>query len=357
MAYVSSQVSESALGAKLTNAPIGVVNEQGSLVDEFGFGQQSVNYKSQSEVDVLDNSHYITEPFPTGLLTILSGNQMLHIMTANKAPGFAALAQVFNTGSLWDDSLGVIETGGELFGGGAAAGRRVLLPWGDASFDVTAMNADGLTLMQRAIEWAEGAGSSPAPAYNVLLVVGDATTLSAPDADRKALIEGWGHTVTLIDDSDSQANFDVAAAAADVAYVTESVILATLDKKLKGATIGVVNEDPALHSVFGFSTNRTLSTDNPPLTTDAAHYITAPFGGATVLALFRPASPWALRWARYRRASRPSAPGAAGQCRHWVGCWCWRPVQSSPVVARPRGGACSCRGVGRTVSRLPTSMR
>jgi hypothetical protein len=514
VAYVSSLAIEAALDTKLKTATIGVVNEQGALVDEFGFGQQSVNYKSRNEIDVLNNTHYITEPFATGLLTIVSVDQSLHIMTANKAAGFDALAQVFNTGSLWDDSLGVIETGGELFGGGAADGRRVLLPWGDASFDVTALNADGLTLMQRAIEWAatvagpklpvahwkldetsgttavdsEGghhgtltndptwdngiidgalafdgsddyidltsdaelddvflggatvvawvyaeswgennfarildksselagdrdgwmiglygdnqavslvqgftggrgfwrpqAGTFPlnewvhvaivydsssdandptfyqngiaqtplveitpsgtirsdaditlrmgnhaqdtsrsfdgklddvriydqvlsasdiaklaagdesgASPLTVLFVVGNTGTLSTADAERKSLLGGWGYTVTVIDDGDSQANFDTSAAAADVAYVTESVNLAALGKKLKEATIGVVNEDPALHDVFGFSTNRYLSTDNPPLATDAAHYITAPFGGATVLALFSSSQP------------------------------------------------------------------
>ncbi|NNJ95331.1 MAG: DNRLRE domain-containing protein [Halobacteria archaeon] len=289
--YVSSTVSDAALGNKLKNAPIGVVNEQGQLVDEFGFGLQSVNYKTRNEIDVIDNTHYITELFTTGMLTIVSVDQTLHIMTANKGPGFDALAQVFNTGSLWDDSLGVIETGGELFGGGTAAGRRVLLPWGDATFDVTALNVDGLTLMQRAIEWAQGAGSGTAPTYNVLLVVGEAGALSSADAARKALVESWGYTVTVLDDTDSQANFDAAAAAADVAYVTESVVLAELDKKLKAASIGVVNEDPALHDVFGFSSARYLSTANSAMATDAAHYITQPFGGTTLPALFSSIQP------------------------------------------------------------------
>jgi len=282
VAYVSSAVTEAELGTKLKEAAIGVVNEQGELVDEFGFGQQSLTYKTRNEIDVIDNTHYITEPFATGLLTIVSADQSLHLMTANKAPGFTAIAQVFNTGSLWDDAMGTIDSGGELFGGGNAAGRRVLLPWGEPGFDVASLNADGQVIMQRAIEWAEGKGSSPAPAYNVLLVVAEAGTPSSADADRKALIEGWDHMVTLIDDSDSQANFDAAAAAADVAYITESVVLMELAKKLKAATIGVVNEDPALHDVFGFSTNRLLSSGNPPMATDAAHYITSPFGGAAV---------------------------------------------------------------------------
>ena len=284
VAYVSSQVSESALGAKLTNAPIGVVNEQGSLVDEFGFGQQSFTYKSRSEVDVLDNSHYITEPFPTGLLTILSGNQMLHVMTANKAPGLAALAQVFNTGSLWDDSLGVIETGGELFGGGAAAGRRVLLPWGDASFDVATLNADGLTLMQRAIEWAEGAGDAP-PVQQVLLVVVDPASLTAQEAAKQALMESWGYTVNLIGESASQGEFDAAVATADVAYVAEDITSGTLGTKLREATIGVVIEEQKLPNEFGISSSDTVFTEASIEVTDNTHYITQPFSlGAVAFA-------------------------------------------------------------------------
>ena len=72
VAYISSLATEAALGTKLVAATIGVVNEQGALVDELGFGQQSVGYKSRIEIDVIDNTNYITEPFPTGLLTILT---------------------------------------------------------------------------------------------------------------------------------------------------------------------------------------------------------------------------------------------------------------------------------------------
>jgi len=282
VAYISSAVNETALGTKLRDAPIGVVNEQGQLVDEVGFGQQSVTYKSRVEIDVLDNTHYITEPFPTGLLTILSGTQNLHIMTANKAPGFDALAQVFNTGSLWDDSLGVIYAGGQLYGGGTAAGRRVLLPWGDATFDVTALNADGRVIMQRAIEWAEGAGSTPAPAYNVLLVVGN-LTLSSKDVGYKALMESWGHTVTLIDDGDSQASYDTAMAAADVVYASGSALGANMLDKATNTTKGLVNEVVGKIDNFGFSsvTSSTVNTDTFSKT-DALHYITESFGGNPV---------------------------------------------------------------------------
>ena len=59
-----------------------------------------------------------------------------------------------NIGVLWKPALGVIEVGGELSGGGTAAGRRVQLPWGDSDFDISALNAEGRSIMKRAIEWA-----------------------------------------------------------------------------------------------------------------------------------------------------------------------------------------------------------
>ena len=48
----------------------------------------------------------------------------------------------------------VLETGWELYGGGAAAGRRVQLPWGQDGFDVSQLKKKGQTIMQRSIEWA-----------------------------------------------------------------------------------------------------------------------------------------------------------------------------------------------------------
>ncbi len=49
--------------------------------------------------------------------------------------------------------------GRRSMGSGTAAGRRVMVPWGDAGFDFASLNADGHTIMQRSIEWAAGLGS------------------------------------------------------------------------------------------------------------------------------------------------------------------------------------------------------
>jgi hypothetical protein len=275
VAYVSSTVSATTLGTKLAAAPVGVVNELVTLVGEFGIGQESYNYKSRIEIDIIDNTHYITQPFATGLLTIFTANQNLHLLTSNKAPDFNALAQVFNTGTLWDDSLGTIETGGALYGGGTAAGRRVLLPWGDAALDVNALNADGQTLMQRAIEWAEGA--TGAPPQTVLFVVPDAAAPGPQDTVKKTLMESWGFNVSLITAADSQANFDAAVASADVAYVSEEITSSDLGTKLRDTTIGVINEETALTDEFGIAGVRTGYTGTDIDVVNTAHYITSVF--------------------------------------------------------------------------------
>lgn len=506
-AYVPSLASALAVGSKLVNAPIGVVNEEPLLVDDFGFGASGNVWKDLDEIDILDNTHYITQPFATGLLTITSSLQEIYLMTSNLGAGFEQLAQGFNTGVLWDATFGVIETGAELFGGGNAAGRRVQLPWSSNNFDINALNADGVTLFRRSLEWAAGAGSavtgpiahwkldetsgptavdseggndgslngsaywttgeidgglafdyadgedyvevpnssglenvqeddytlaawfrpnstppgsgsdndanygilikagwhngiyfangnrfafdhqlddgtsvsllstntfSPGDFYHVagvvdrsagttslyvngeledtlsftpgaaareygtmtwklgiaysgasswgwpadgviddariydraltaaeisdilaeggcasttpmLFVVGNATTPSVQESARQSLAESWCFTVTLLDDGASQAEYDAAAGAASVAYISSEADHNQVAKKLKPNPIGVVNEDPGLHNVFGFSTNRYLSSTNAALSTDVTHYIMEPFGGAAVI--------------------------------------------------------------------------
>jgi hypothetical protein len=76
------------------------------------------------------------------------------------------LANVFDVGSKWEPALAVINIGGEIAGGGTAAGRRVQLPWGDSDFSFNALNNDGKTIMKRAIEWAaavRGDDGGPSP--------------------------------------------------------------------------------------------------------------------------------------------------------------------------------------------------
>ena len=65
------------------------------------------------------------------------------------APGLQVLAEA---GGLAE--LAVLDVGAKNYGGGTAKGRRVKLPWGEAEFDINSLNANGETIMRRAIVWA-----------------------------------------------------------------------------------------------------------------------------------------------------------------------------------------------------------
>jgi hypothetical protein len=112
----------------------------------------------------------------------------------------------------------------------------------------------------------------------ILLVTPDATSLTAQDAAKKALIESWGYTVIPISAGDSQANFDAVAATAKAAYVSEEITSGDLGTKLRDTTIGVVNDEDALSGEFGFSTGFVNYPSDSIDITDDTHYITSPFG-------------------------------------------------------------------------------
>jgi Tfp pilus assembly protein PilX len=280
VAYIPQDITSSNLGTKLRDAAIGVVNEEGEQVDELGISQDKL-FKSRHEIDVINNTHYITQPFATGLLIFTSSDQSVHMLAANQAPGLLTLGQSFNTGSIWEPSLAVIKTGDDLWGGGTAAGRRVELPWGGGTFDINQLTDDGRTIMQRAIEW--GAGVGCASSKPLLLVVGDAATLSSKDAGMKILMESWCYAVTVIDDGDSQANFDAAAAAAEVVYVSGTTSGPALLDKLTGSPTPIVNEINGKLDNFGFSSSTASSvTASAFSATNASHYISEPFSGNPV---------------------------------------------------------------------------
>jgi K319-like protein len=149
--YIPSVIDSAALGGKLRETVVGVVIEK--QMSDFGIATDWES-KSRNEIKVIDNSHYITSPFDVGMLTYLSSLQPVTKINGGYAPGLNTLAEMFNIGTLWKPALGVIETGGELAGGGTAAGRRVQLPWGDGTFNFNALTVDGTIIMKRAIEWA-----------------------------------------------------------------------------------------------------------------------------------------------------------------------------------------------------------
>ena len=117
---------------------------------------------------------------------------------------------------------------------------------------------------------------------DLLLVVSDAANPTAQDLVRQALIESFGFAVTLIDDDASQADFDTAAAASDVAYVSEEITSGSLGTKLRDATIGVVIEEEKIHDEFGISSAEMTFTGDSIDIIDNTHYITTPFSPGVI---------------------------------------------------------------------------
>ena len=152
--YISEDVESNNLNTKLYAAAIGVVNEEPYLMDEFRLSSNNPSsvYKDDAIV-ILDNTHPVTSVFPAGMLTICSSKQWLGGLSSSLAPGVVVLAKrKFGT----NPALLVVEAGIELKDGRTAMGRRVQLPWGGNSFDITDLNHNGVLLMQRAVDWAAG---------------------------------------------------------------------------------------------------------------------------------------------------------------------------------------------------------
>jgi hypothetical protein len=152
-------VNDTLLTDKLRDAPIGVVNEEVEVAAEFGFAEDR-DWDSRDEIDVTDNSHYITSPFSTGLLTLYTALEPVHMLNAPYSTDLITLAETFIVGTFWKPSLAVLNTGDAMVSGGTAPARRVQLPWGADTFNFASLNADGKTIMKRAIEWAGGAGDA-----------------------------------------------------------------------------------------------------------------------------------------------------------------------------------------------------
>lgn len=154
--YVSEEVSDGQVSTKLRLATIGVVSEDRNLDNEIGFTTSNGGTSDGTQINLTDNSHAITSGLSTGNLTLFSSSQQRTTFSGTVATGYQQLT-VSSSGA-----LGVVETGAALAntsgGNSTASGRRVRLPWGGNSFTFSALNSNGLNILQRAIAWASNIG-------------------------------------------------------------------------------------------------------------------------------------------------------------------------------------------------------
>ena len=243
-------------------------------------------------------------------VVIEPGNNRLGISGNNKNISRSVDLTLFTTAYLsFDYRRDSLSAGGdrvsvEIWDDGAGVWVEILLiagPATDASYLNTSLDitpyispnaairltpfslGGGITLFIDNLQISETPALPPPLGLNVLLTVGNATTLASKDVGYVALMESWGHSVTLIDDGDSQANFDAAAAVADVVYVSGTSSGPSLLDKLTGSPTPIVNEINGKLDNFGFSSSSSSSvTDSVFSVTNASHYISEPFAGGPV---------------------------------------------------------------------------
>jgi hypothetical protein len=270
--YVTDGVSGPTLLDKVTNTTTPVVNEKGSKLGNFGFSSIESGTLTAAAFTGTDALHYITEPFGGNPVTVFSSSLSMAIPSGTLAPDLRNVGEIdsFGTGVL--PVLATLEAGATLWDGGSAPARRAHVPFGAA--EISQLTADGQTIMQRALEWAADANTSVT--YAVLMVVADPTSLTQAAADRRALMESWGYTVTLIDDDDTTVNLGNAADAADVVYIgSGSTATDNVSKIVMNTNKGVVNEPAVMASVMGLASSMTAAFGVDQLTiVDGAHSIT-----------------------------------------------------------------------------------
>jgi len=151
--FISDSVTSGAVNTKALNLDIGVVVEEEALSDDMEFSSyQDTNGLYASQVYVNDNSHYITDSFSTGNLTIYSQSDDVYVVEATLGSGAQVLAQQAGGG---DPCLYVFDTGAQL-ASGSAVNRRVGFHCTHHS-DPDYWNTNIETLLRRSFEWAAGA--------------------------------------------------------------------------------------------------------------------------------------------------------------------------------------------------------
>ncbi len=151
-AYVAGTVDPAQLGMKLADASIGVVCEHGELAAEFGFSSSYGAYAGDA-VQVVDTSHYITEPLDAERYTLLESDDALHTVSGTISADLHVLAEHPGDGR---PMLAVLDAGAATHTGSRVPGRRVFMPWNDdgVMFEMARLNATAQLLMRRAAIWA-----------------------------------------------------------------------------------------------------------------------------------------------------------------------------------------------------------
>lgn len=207
--YVSEEIDSFQVAYKLRETTVGVLFEEYDLAEEFGLSTGSAAASNNNTLTIVDNTHEITSPFSIGALTFTNSATTVGSLSGTLAPDLQVLAN-------WSSStaLSVIESGGTLAntynGSDVAFGRRVTLPVA-YDFDWNDLTSDGLTIIQRALQWL-AAGNDGLVGHWKLDETGGTTAVDSSNygndgtvngtVDWNAAIYGNGHGFNYSDGED-----------------------------------------------------------------------------------------------------------------------------------------------------------
>jgi hypothetical protein len=266
--FISGEVDPNLLNPSILSLAVGLVCEQLTLCEELGFSRNPHDFKGD-KVQVSATTHYITHGFNSGLATVADRSIVLHSLDREFSPDILVLAR--GAGREREGALSLLSPGDEIVRStDKVAGRRVMLPWGTQSFDVRWLTSDGLTLLQRSIEWAAGAETSTYDT-RVLFIVDSSTDPSDAELDRRFLLAASGLTVDFVSINSSQTKLDQAIASTDVIIVGSSLNAKDVSKLVVPSQKGIFAETSQWLSPLGFgNTTTTLQTSEFPVK-DSTH--------------------------------------------------------------------------------------
>jgi hypothetical protein len=158
--FISDTVYELSLDEKARNLDIGIVVEDVEVADEMALvDPETPTFSSADSINIDDNSHYITNLFSTGNLTIFSATNTLYSLSS--ATLYARTGVSLASTGASSPTLYAFESGASLEYGVTAPNRRVGAHFSHNTNPAN-WNDNLKIILQRSLEWAS-CGSNAAP--------------------------------------------------------------------------------------------------------------------------------------------------------------------------------------------------
>ena len=244
LVVISSSITSSK-SAVVTATTTGVVSASVGGWDELKMvtGQSLVT--GSTSVDVVDSAHPAAGGFNEGnIVTSTTGASHSWGLVGADAQIIATI-----TGDVLKPAVFSYDLNDRLTDGTKAPGRRIT--WMQYAATTTDLTSDTNTLFDAAVEWAATPIVAPVSlGKDVLLTVGDSSTLSLIDSWMYNRLDNAGWTVTVVDEDDITVSM---ANAVDLVVVTDSTLTGS-SSKVKATTTPVLSTESWGWPLLGLAT-------------------------------------------------------------------------------------------------------